>query len=136
MKIALKSDRVTDPVFVPMRRIANKIGHSSWCGTKTESSSRAQLRTFSSPQVCPYDMQDNLFNTVLSSAAPIKPLESFGRDVFDQIAHAAGIAPLVVIPGEDFDHLAADHFCVLGVDDRGVGVFLEIGRDERLFFKC
>src|SRR5262249_27984487 len=57
MKIALKSDRVTDPVFVPMRRIANKIGHSSWCGTKTESSSRAQLRTFSSPQVCPYVIQ-------------------------------------------------------------------------------
>jgi hypothetical protein len=53
MKIALKSDRVADPVFVPMRKIANKIGHSSRCETKTGSSSRAQLRTFSSPQASP-----------------------------------------------------------------------------------
>jgi hypothetical protein len=30
-------------------------------------------------------------------------LQSFTRDKLDEIADAAGIAPLVVVPGEDFN---------------------------------
>ena len=34
-----------------------------------------------------------------------------------RIRHAAGEAPLVVVPGQDFDHVATDHFRVFGIDD-------------------
>src|ERR1043165_2835149 len=47
-------------------------------------------------------------------------LETFVRNVLHEVAHTAGVTPLVVIPGKDFDHVAADHFRVFGVDDRKI----------------
>src|SRR5215472_7801922 len=56
-----------------------------------------------------------------------------GSEELDQVATAAGIAPLVVVPSQNFDALVADDFGVAGVDDGGVRVGFEVGRDE-LFF--
>src|SRR5882724_1798458 len=47
-------------------------------------------------------------------------LKSLRRDKLHQIAHAAGIAPLVIVPGEDLDHAATDYLRVLGVNDRRI----------------
>src|SRR6478672_12243954 len=52
-------------------------------------------------------------------------------DKGDQIGHAAGVAPLVVVPGDDLDHVAKDHR-VQGADDGRVFVALQVHRDERL----
>jgi hypothetical protein len=64
-----------------------------------------------------------LFDFAISSietqdlASPPYRLQSLRREELDQVADAAGIAPFVVIPGQDFDHIAADDLGVLGVDD-------------------
>src|SRR6185295_9654448 len=60
---------------------------------------------------------------------PIKEpteLKTFARDVLDQVADAAGIAPLVVVPRKHLQHPATDHFRVFSVDDRRVGVAFEV----------
>src|SRR5262245_33118647 len=54
------------------------------------------------------------------------------RDVGDQVGHPAAVAPLVVVPGDHFDHRAADDHRRLAVDDRGSLVALEVHRHERL----
>ena len=56
-----------------------------------------------------------------------------GREELDQVAAAAGIAPLVVVPGQHLDALVADDLGVSGVDDRGIRIGLEVGRDEFFF---
>src|SRR5581483_518640 len=50
----------------------------------------------------------------------------------DQINDAAGIAPLVVIPRENLDHVAAEDFGVFGVNDGRERVAAKIARHERL----
>src|SRR5688572_10985982 len=62
----------------------------------------------------------------------ITPLQSFPGDVLDEVADAAGVAPLVVVPREHLDEAAADDLGVLGVNYRGVVVLAEVHRDERL----
>src|SRR3954451_18196691 len=52
-------------------------------------------------------------------------------DERDEVCHAAGVAPLVVVPGDDLDHIAQNHR-VDGADDGRVLVALEVHRDERL----
>src|ERR1700744_4523995 len=51
----------------------------------------------------------------------------------DQIADPVGVAPLVVVPGDDLHHVA-DHLGERGIDDRGERVALEIRRDELVLF--
>src|SRR5688572_9823698 len=53
-------------------------------------------------------------------------------DIRDEIGHAARIAPLVVVPRHDLDHVA-EHDRVTGRNDGRVLVTLEVHRDERLF---
>ena len=53
-------------------------------------------------------------------------------DEADQVGDAAAVAPLVVVPGDDLDHRAAEDHRRVGVDDRGARVAPEVGRDERL----
>ena len=36
-------------------------------------------------------------------------LQALTGDVVDQVAHAAGVSPLVVVPGDHLDAVAADH---------------------------
>lgn len=44
-------------------------------------------------------------------------LQAFRPKKFDEVAHSAGIAPLVVIPGQDFYQIIANDSCVRGIDD-------------------
>src|SRR6266568_1110089 len=47
------------------------------------------------------------------------PLSSeFGGQQFDQVAATAGVAPLIVVPRQNFHATVADDFGVFGVDDR------------------
>src|SRR6266436_930584 len=64
-----------------------------------------------------------------------QPISSeFGGQEFDEVAATAGIAPLVVVPGQNFYAAVADDFGVFGIDDRGIGIAFEVGGDE-LFFR-
>ena len=53
-------------------------------------------------------------------------------DEGDQVGDPAAVAPLVVVPGDDLDHVAAEDHGRVGVDDRGAAVALEVDRHERL----
>ena len=44
-------------------------------------------------------------------------LQAFRPKKFDEVAHSAGVAPLVVIPGQDFYQIIANDSCVRGIDD-------------------
>src|SRR5919112_6565037 len=71
--------------------------------------------------------------TIYYSPFTIYQLQSFFPEELDEVADAAGVAPLVVVPGEHLDEVAADDFRVVGVHDGGVVVLAEVHRDERLF---
>src|SRR6185369_13659404 len=47
-------------------------------------------------------------------------LQSLSSDVLHEVTYSAGVAPLVVVPGQNLDHVAPDYFGVFGVDDRRV----------------
>ena len=49
-----------------------------------------------------------------------------------EVDEAAGVAPLVVVPGDDLDLRAAGHERRAGVEDGGVGGLHDVGGDERL----
>ena len=44
-------------------------------------------------------------------------LQAFTGDELDQVADAAGVAPLVVVPGKHFDQSPSDHLRILRVHD-------------------
>ena len=48
----------------------------------------------------------------------------------DQVSDAAGVAPLVVVPADDFAGVAADDFGQERVEDAGKRVAAKVGRDE------
>src|SRR5262249_18578050 len=58
-------------------------------------------------------------------------LERLG-DEPDQVPHAAGVPPLVVVPRQDLHHVAVDQRRGRQVDDRRVRVAVEIDGDELL----
>src|SRR2546425_2092235 len=58
-------------------------------------------------------------------------LAQLGCDERGDVGEAAGVAPLVVVPGDDLHHIA-EHDRVDAAHDRRVLVTLEIARDERL----
>ena len=49
-----------------------------------------------------------------------------------QVGHAAGVAPLVVVPGNNLDHVAVDNGGELPVDDGGAAVALQVHRHQRI----
>src|SRR5438552_1943340 len=66
-------------------------------------------------------------------------IESFGTtptlqaplDEHAQQVHASvRVAPLVVVPREDLHEVAVHDLCIRGVDNRGIGIALEIDRDK------
>jgi len=66
-----------------------------------------------------------------------RPAKAFALQTFldqqaKQINTATRVAPLVVVPGEDFDEIAVHHLRVGCVDDRRMRVALEIDRHELL----
>src|SRR4051794_31608773 len=53
-------------------------------------------------------------------------------DERDQVGDPAAVAPLVVVPGDDLDHRAAEDHRREAVDDRAPAVALEVHRHERI----
>src|SRR5712692_7481037 len=60
------------------------------------------------------------------------PLEPFASDEGCEIGDAAGVAPLVVVPGEDLDHRATYDHRRETIDDRRMRIASQIGRDQWL----
>src|ERR1039457_2862870 len=59
-------------------------------------------------------------------------LQALGSEELDEIAHTAGITPLVVVPRNHLDAFAADDAGHVGIDDGGALVALEIAGNQRL----
>src|SRR4051812_18629249 len=59
-------------------------------------------------------------------------LESFLRHEFDEIAHAARVSPLIVVPGDYFHAIAGNDASHERVHDRGTRVAAEVHRDQFL----
>lgn len=51
-------------------------------------------------------------------------------DVGDEVKDTAGVAPLVVVPGDQLDEVLVQGDTGLGVEDGGVGVAVHIRRDD------
>src|SRR5688500_4719155 len=65
---------------------------------------------------------------VLASIAGLEPLGHEGGE----IRHPAGVAPFVVVPGDDLDEVLAGHHGRRRIEDRAAVVALEIHADELL----
>src|SRR5437879_11627457 len=68
--------------------------------------------------------------------APLKMTKSkskLGGQKLDEVATTAGVAPLVVVPGQNFDTALSDNFGAFSIDDGRIRIALEVGGDE-LFF--
>ena len=58
----------------------------------------------------------------------LEPLGDIGHEISD----AAGISPLVVVPGDHLEEVAAEVHRGAAIDDRGVWVAAEVRGDQRL----
>src|SRR6185437_13323898 len=56
------------------------------------------------------------------------------REAGEEVAHAAGVSPLVVVPSHDLHAAAADDFGELGVHNRRTLVAAEVAGDQFLLF--
>jgi hypothetical protein len=50
----------------------------------------------------------------------------------EQVTDTAGVSPLVIVPRDKLDEVVVERNSSLGVEDRGVGVTDEVGRDDIL----
>src|SRR5689334_22536099 len=64
------------------------------------------------------------------------PLHAFLCDEMGKVGDAAGIAPLVVVPGHDLDHVAAKDHRRETVNDSRVCVTTKIAGDQWLISVC
>src|SRR5436853_2418918 len=71
------------------------------------------------------------FVLVIHSAPDIRRLPAV-RNELDQIDDPAGVAPLIVIPGQQLDELTVHYVRVFSIQNRGVRVASEISRYQRL----
>src|SRR6185437_17102285 len=69
--------------------------------------------------------------TSTSRTVALSMLEPLSHEV-GQVGDPAGIAPLIVVPGDDLDHVVAQHHCREAVNDGRVGVTPEIAGDQWL----
>lgn len=51
-------------------------------------------------------------------------------DVGEEVEHTARVAPLVVVPGDELDEVVVEGDTGLAVDDRAVGVAVQVARDD------
>ena len=51
-------------------------------------------------------------------------------DVGDEVEDTAGVAPLVVVPGDQLDEVVVQRDTGAGIDDGGVGVAVHVGGDD------
>src|SRR5574337_1955112 len=65
-----------------------------------------------------------------AGSRPPRRSQTFGH-VGHEVCHAAAVAPLVVVPGDDLHEVAAQDHGGGAVDDRGPAVTPEVGGDER-----
>src|SRR5437588_12470558 len=61
-------------------------------------------------------------------------LQTLIADVMNQIPHAAGVSPFIVIPGDHLDAIAGDHQSHRRVDNRRARIAFEIRRNQLPFF--
>ena len=54
-------------------------------------------------------------------------------NVCDEIAHAARVAPLVVVPADELDEVLVERDTGLGVEDGRVGVLVHVGGHDLVF---
>ena len=54
------------------------------------------------------------------------------EDLAGELDAAVRVSPLVVVPGEDLDHVALEHHRLARVEDRRVRVADDVGRDDRV----
>src|SRR5574337_130030 len=66
-----------------------------------------------------------------AARGPARGSQALGH-VGHEVGHAAAVAPLVVVPGDDLHEVAAEDHAGRGVDDRGAAVAAEVARDEGL----
>lgn len=57
-------------------------------------------------------------------------LKTLGKDVFEEIAHATGIAPFVVVPAYQFKELAVKLHSAAFIKNRRSGAMDEIAGDH------
>merc|ERR1719287_72173 len=55
-----------------------------------------------------------------------------GGHVLHEVDDAAGVAPLVVVPGDELDEVGVEHDAGPGIEDAAAGVGLEVGGHEGL----
>ena len=74
---------------------------------------------------------DVILGGVTSSYLDLLSLVSINLGhVGEQVEHAAGVAPLVVVPADELDEVVVEGDAGLGVEDGGVGVAVQIGGDN------
>jgi hypothetical protein len=54
-------------------------------------------------------------------------------NVRDEVEHTTAVTPLVVVPADKLDELVVESNTGLGVEDRRVGVAVEIAGDDLVF---
>ena len=54
------------------------------------------------------------------------PLQPLPGNVVYQISHTAGVAPLVVVPGDDLNQISFQNLGELGIHDAGAGIALVV----------
>src|SRR6266566_8081347 len=59
-------------------------------------------------------------------------LKAFLCNEVCQVGNAARVTPLVIVPGENFNHIATKDHSQESIDDRGVRIATEVGRNKRL----
>src|SRR5688572_17284497 len=107
-----------------------RIRESSWTlpsasGTLKSTRTKTRLPATSASRIVSLSM------TAIRARSNGGDRQSSGH-VGDQVRDPAAVAPFVVVPGDDLDHVAAQHHRRFGVDDRGARVAAEVGRHQRL----
>src|SRR6187549_861178 len=97
----------------------------SWMGTLKSTRMRTRLPCTSTSRMVRLSML----------SLPVRPARrcsgEAGGHEGDEVGHAAAVAPLVVVPGEDLDEVTAEAHRGESVDDGAALVTLEVHRDER-----
>ena len=84
-----------------------------------------------SPRTADSDLSKDENNVVMGSLrCARKLLQAFFDEEEDQVLDAAGVAPFVVVPGDDLAGVAADYLGEERVHDGGEWVALEVGADK------
>ncbi len=60
-------------------------------------------------------------------------LEALLRHELDQVGATSRVAPLIIVPADNLDHIATNHVARIGIDDAGTRVTPKVHRNQGLF---